>query len=76
MSFFHFTLTLTLPMTLILKLDLDMVKIYLYPENGILSCSRSKGTAQSDRHTDRQIRLKLLPVCIYIQMAKMLKSMF
>ena len=30
------------PMTLILKLNLDMVKMYLYTENEVPSCSSSK----------------------------------
>ena len=42
------------PMTLILKLDLNMVKMYLYTENEVPSCSSSKVIAWTDRQTDTQ----------------------
>ena len=47
-----------------LKLYLDMVKMYLYRENEIPSCSGSKATMQTDRQAGRQTetQLKLLPI--------------
>ena len=52
MSFFSFDLDLD-ARTLILKLDPDIVKMHLYAENEILSCSGSKVIACIDRNTDR-----------------------
>ena len=59
MIFYLFDLTLG-PITLILNFHLGMVKTYLCTQNEIHSFSGSKG----ETRTDRQIRLKLLPIRI------------
>ena len=51
-------------MTLVLKLDLDMVKMYLNTENEIPNFSGLKVISWTDIHTDRQTRVKLLPIWI------------
>ena len=58
MMFYSFDLD---PMTLVLNCDLDMVKMYLHTKNEVPSYSSSKVIAWTDRHTDRQTQVKLLP---------------
>ena len=48
-------------MTLVLRFDPDIVKMNASTENEVLSFSNAK---VSDRQTDRQTRLKLLPAAL------------